>query len=681
MMRFGLRETGIACVVALSIIACWRPAAWGYYLDKEDTIKFGLRSYVNARIGTEQMGSLIVPDSLTNPQNVTVKSNSFPQSPAGHLRQNRFFIDAELEHDVTRLIREGFGPLQLLNDLPFKVDNLKYHLIYRAEADGIYEWGPTEYSGLSGGSPTTGLGGGWLDALDDNPYDKNHVPPSSCTLGRCPDIGMYRHELRKRATVRNRLYQAFIDAKIGNLFLRVGRQVLVWGETDAFRLLDNINPIDSSFGGFLIDLDERRVPLDMIRANYYIGDVGDSISEMTLEGYAALDSHVSYFPGTPVGSPWTLPNTVASGTTRNFIHDVPLQLGNTRGGARLQFDAYDVTWSVAHYYSYSDLPTVQTCVHPGSGFPNGFPFSVITSRQEYVSGGKVFTNPSAINSIPGCPEAVLNLPFSQERPLCTGNPSDPPNCRMPGEFDQLAPTAYALQNPARIQVSGGSATTTVPATIARHLGLSGEPVIRTELAYIKDEPAYSQSQLDPFKYDPLNPLPGQTVKATGGILKRDSINFVLGVDTNQFIRSLNAVNSFFITTQFFYKHILNNPTDSVLPVTAENVVPRDPNGDVNQALKGLGAIEPIFVHQQSDQFLQTLLISTSYRSGTINPSLTFFYDWSGSLVYIPSITFLHDPFRFTMQYDILDSGALRGNSGTSLLRDRDNILFQFEYVI
>ena len=38
-----------------------------------------------------------------------------------------------------------------------------------------------------------------------------------------------------------------------------------WGETDIFRLLDNINPLDDSFGGFFIALDERRMPIEMVR--------------------------------------------------------------------------------------------------------------------------------------------------------------------------------------------------------------------------------------------------------------------------------------------------------------------------------------------------------------------------------------------------------------------------------
>jgi hypothetical protein len=133
------------------------------------------------------------------------------------------------------------------------------------------------------------------------------------------------------------------------------------------------------------------------------------------------------------------------------------------------------------------------------------------------------------------------------------------------------------------------------------------------------------------------------------------------------------VNSFFISTQFFYKHILGAADDGVLPVPGRDVAPI-----VN---RNLGAVQPDFVNQYENQYLQTLLISTAYMSGQVNPSVTFFYDWGGAFVFIPSVTLVRDPFRFTVQYNLLEAGHLFGNSGTSLLRDRDNVLFQFEYVI
>ena len=45
------------------------------------------------------------------------------------------------------------------------------------------------------------------------------------------------------------------------------------------------------------------------------------------------------------------------------------------------------------------------------------------------------------------------------------------------------------------------------------------------------------------------------------------------------------------------------------------------------------------------------------------------------------MTFSRDPFRFNFSYSYLTADHLFGGSGVSLLRDRDNVLFQIEYVI
>src|SRR5262249_45834357 len=155
----------------------------------------------------------------------------------------------------------------------------------------------------------------------------------------------------------------------------------------------------------------------------------------------------------------------------------------------------------------------------------------------------------------------------------------------------------------------------------------------------------------------------------------------------QFIRWLNPNQSFFITTQFFYKHL-----NAAIPRTP---IPRQPPGTFDGEVlpvpqyyirprilaPSAGAAQAVFVHNPIAQYLQTLLISTSYYSGQISPSLTFFYDWSGSFVMLPQITFSRDPFRFSMSYSYLTANTFKGASGVSLLSDRDNILFQFEYVI
>ena len=101
-------------------------------------------------------------------------------------------------------------------------------------------------------------------------------------------------------------------------------------------------------------------------------------------------------------------------------------------------------------------------------------------------------------------------------------------------------------------------------------------------------------------------------------------------------------------------------------------------------MRGIGgnqASQSVFVHQPVDQFLQTLLIATSYFSGQVTPALALFYDWGGAVVAQPTVTFSRDPFRFTMSYSYLYANRLKGGSGISLLRDRDNVLFQIDYVI
>ena len=66
-------------------------------------------------------------------------------SAAGHLRQSRSFVEATLEHNLDRLVKEGFGPLALLQDLPFQLRKFGYFLSYRGEYDGVYDYGPAEY--------------------------------------------------------------------------------------------------------------------------------------------------------------------------------------------------------------------------------------------------------------------------------------------------------------------------------------------------------------------------------------------------------------------------------------------------------------------------------------------------------------------------------------------------------
>ena len=142
------------------------------------------------------------------------------------------------------------------------------------------------------------------------------------------------------------------------------------------------------------------------------------------------------------------------------------------------------------------------------------------------------------------------------------------------------------------------------------------------------------------------------------MLQRNSFNYAIGLDVNRFIRQLNPRQTFFISTQFFYKHVFDSPGDLILPVPVRNIgvdrrLPLIGTRNAQNPVLGFGCpfnappgtppdaverrlaaahpckLQPRFIHIGDDQFLHTLLITTSYRGGRLVPYFGFFYDWLG----------------------------------------------------
>ena len=64
--------------------------------------------------------------------------------------------------------------------------------------------------------------------------------------------------------------------------VRVGKQQIVWGKTDFFRLLDIINPLDYSWHFFFESFDDIRIPQTMVKAQLSLGTIGN-IKDMSVE--------------------------------------------------------------------------------------------------------------------------------------------------------------------------------------------------------------------------------------------------------------------------------------------------------------------------------------------------------------------------------------------------------------
>ena len=100
-------------------------------LNDDETINVSLRAYANVRIGTnsKQSTRLERPNSF---------GGTFVYSPSWKVIQNRYFLDVEWDHDI----------LPMFDDLfPEWVSSFEYTLAYRGEYEGIYDFGPSQYSG------------------------------------------------------------------------------------------------------------------------------------------------------------------------------------------------------------------------------------------------------------------------------------------------------------------------------------------------------------------------------------------------------------------------------------------------------------------------------------------------------------------------------------------------------
>ena len=83
--------------------------------------------------------------------------------------------------------------------------------------------------------------------------------------------------------LRDVLQEAHVTWSTGDFLFRLGKQIVVWGETDAIRLMDQINPLDQRRGITDVEFESTVMPIWLVRADYYF-DVGSSwLQDLGLE--------------------------------------------------------------------------------------------------------------------------------------------------------------------------------------------------------------------------------------------------------------------------------------------------------------------------------------------------------------------------------------------------------------
>jgi len=246
-----------------------------------------------------------------------------PQVDAGSLLQHRNLAYVELKHTLS--------------------PTLKYRLVGRGLYDGVYEYGPDEYQEVRKAN---------RDEIDDFSRDAD-------------------------------LWEGYADVNVDNMFWRIGKQIVSWGETDLFPMLDRINPLDNTYGGIFEDLDDRRIPLWMVKGIYDLGGVG-AVRSLSLEGFynpGIIDQTVS--PLAPAGTPYAFPVPDSPIATR--VIEPEDSIHNSRWGLRLQgVIADNYNFSLAHYQTFVDTPAARLAFDPGM-----VPVQELVYEKVQITGGSL----------------------------------------------------------------------------------------------------------------------------------------------------------------------------------------------------------------------------------------------------------------------------------------------------
>ncbi|MCC6640798.1 MAG: hypothetical protein IT386_06520 [Deltaproteobacteria bacterium] len=166
------------------------------------------------------------------------------------------------------------------------------------------------------------------------------------------------------------LKEAYLDIEMleGRLFVRLGKQTIVWGKTELFPIVDQFNPYDFALTN-LPSLEESRIPLWSARAIYSFYDVGP-LEDVRLELATNLDRYQPSDIG-KCGEPYAA--WLVCGKTFGLqIHGLigvglageqrpPDFWENVRGlefGGRVEWRWERFSFALTDFYGYSDFPFV-----------------------------------------------------------------------------------------------------------------------------------------------------------------------------------------------------------------------------------------------------------------------------------------------------------------------------------
>lgn len=164
------------------------------------------------------------------------------------------------------------------------------------------------------------------------------------------------------------LCEVYITASFGIFDIRIGKQKVSWGKSDALGPVDNINPMD--FKEFdILNFYNMKIGMNMIKVNAYV--IGDYLS---IEGILIPSFFPNEYPDQD--SVWAfyqlpLPSTmIIEGQSLRVISDYKdtvypaREIKNLENGLRISSSVGGYDFSVSYFYTWDDNPTIHQEINP-----------------------------------------------------------------------------------------------------------------------------------------------------------------------------------------------------------------------------------------------------------------------------------------------------------------------------
>jgi len=303
--------------------------------------------------------------------------------------------------------------------------------------------------------------------------------------------------------IRELYLDAAISLKNGHeLGFRIGRQQVVWGRTDLFRVLDVINPVDFSRNNIYDELEDIRIPLGIVNAEYRLGATGafDDLNFQVIWKFEDFRPH-NLGQG---GQPFAILGAGNFFRAMNNCWDNGCTVWNFPAtGLAVDFPSNSLGIRQANVPDFGDDQDIGFRIE---GVLKGVGFSLnaleYTSQLPSLRGGIPSDNPFT----PGAPEAVFH-PYS---------------------------LAFDIDFP-RITLIGASADFYIEAV---------KTAFRVEVAHTSGEEFPNTLQERLFS-------------------ESDVVRWVIGMDRPTFIPFLNKTRAFLLSLQVFGQHLLDHQVASV----------------------------------------------------------------------------------------------------------------------